>query len=379
MEDNEKRKIFSPKIKKAIIGTLAAVCVIAGLGSISGSDTTAPVIDVLKQNVELGEPVRISELISVSDDKDSSPDVIITDLPSGVETYGDDLIFKDTGSFELHAKATDAKNNSAEKIFSVNVSDTKAPVFSDDMVSTAAYGTVLPLLSSKSSVDGIYAYAEDMSDVTYKIDSVMPADSKLGADSYKIIDDGNVSFNVPGTYNVNITASDKYGNTSQGIAQVNIMDKTAPVISKSKASFSVTEGGGAPNYSSYVSANDEISGACAVEVDDSNVDYNTPGTYTVTYTTHDGNGNTVTDSAEVTVNAKPQPKPASSSGSSSSSSASSGTSVSHRSSESSQTVYITRTGSKYHHAGCQYLRQSQIPISLSDAKASGYSPCSRCC
>jgi Putative peptidoglycan-binding domain-containing protein len=42
------------------------------------------------------------------------------------------------------------------------------------------------------------------------------------------------------------------------------------------------------------------------------------------------------------------------------------------------TVYITRTGSKYHRAGCRYLRQSQIAISLSDAKKEGYEPCSVC-
>lgn len=42
------------------------------------------------------------------------------------------------------------------------------------------------------------------------------------------------------------------------------------------------------------------------------------------------------------------------------------------------TVYVTKTGSKYHSAGCQYLRKSQIPMSLSDAKAAGYTPCSKC-
>ena len=42
-----------------------------------------------------------------------------------------------------------------------------------------------------------------------------------------------------------------------------------------------------------------------------------------------------------------------------------------------QTVYITRTGAKYHSAGCSYLR-SVIPISLKDAKARGYTSCSRC-
>ena len=42
------------------------------------------------------------------------------------------------------------------------------------------------------------------------------------------------------------------------------------------------------------------------------------------------------------------------------------------------TVYITRTGSKYHLDGCRYLRQSKIPIALSAAIARGYGPCSVC-
>jgi hypothetical protein len=41
-------------------------------------------------------------------------------------------------------------------------------------------------------------------------------------------------------------------------------------------------------------------------------------------------------------------------------------------------VYITRTGSKYHRASCRYLSKSMIPISLKDAKARGYTPCSVC-
>lgn len=38
------------------------------------------------------------------------------------------------------------------------------------------------------------------------------------------------------------------------------------------------------------------------------------------------------------------------------------------------TVYRTNTGSKYHCSGCRYLSRSCIPISLSDAKASGLGP-----
>lgn len=44
----------------------------------------------------------------------------------------------------------------------------------------------------------------------------------------------------------------------------------------------------------------------------------------------------------------------------------------------SETVYITQTGKKYHRAGCRHLQKSQIPISLDDAKAKGYSACKSC-
>ena len=41
------------------------------------------------------------------------------------------------------------------------------------------------------------------------------------------------------------------------------------------------------------------------------------------------------------------------------------------------TVYVTRTGKKYHRDGCSSLRRSNIPISLAEAKQQ-YGPCSRC-
>lgn len=43
-----------------------------------------------------------------------------------------------------------------------------------------------------------------------------------------------------------------------------------------------------------------------------------------------------------------------------------------------QTVYITRTGKKYHDEYCRYLRQSKIEIKLKDAIARGYDACSVC-
>lgn len=43
----------------------------------------------------------------------------------------------------------------------------------------------------------------------------------------------------------------------------------------------------------------------------------------------------------------------------------------------SQTVYITKSGKKYHKAGCNYLKSS-IPIELNEALNRGYGPCSKC-
>jgi biopolymer transport protein ExbD len=42
------------------------------------------------------------------------------------------------------------------------------------------------------------------------------------------------------------------------------------------------------------------------------------------------------------------------------------------------TVYITKTGKKYHKDGCRYLSQSKINTTLKDAKAKGYTACKIC-
>ena len=44
----------------------------------------------------------------------------------------------------------------------------------------------------------------------------------------------------------------------------------------------------------------------------------------------------------------------------------------------SETVYVTKSGTKYHRAGCKYLSSSAISMSLEDAQATGYQACSVC-
>lgn len=47
-------------------------------------------------------------------------------------------------------------------------------------------------------------------------------------------------------------------------------------------------------------------------------------------------------------------------------------------SQNEETVYITRTGEKYHQSWCRYLRQSKIAIDLEDAIQRGYDACKVC-
>ena len=42
------------------------------------------------------------------------------------------------------------------------------------------------------------------------------------------------------------------------------------------------------------------------------------------------------------------------------------------------TVYITKSGEKYHKAGCQYLKKSQIKTTKKEAVKNGYGACKVC-
>ena len=46
--------------------------------------------------------------------------------------------------------------------------------------------------------------------------------------------------------------------------------------------------------------------------------------------------------------------------------------------QNSPKVFVTRSGSKYHHPNCLYLRKSKIPMTIVTASNQGYSPCKSC-
>lgn len=48
------------------------------------------------------------------------------------------------------------------------------------------------------------------------------------------------------------------------------------------------------------------------------------------------------------------------------------------SSSSEQMVFVGKSGDRYHIAGCQYVNDNMIEVTVSEAEAQGYTPCKRC-
>ena len=172
-----------------------------------------------------------------------------------------------------------------------------------------------------------------------------------------------VSFEKIGDFEIEFTATDGEGNKTVEKVSVVVEDQVAPTLTLSTMTFSLTEGDSAPNYASVAKAIDDVDGDItdSIQIDSSNVNYSSAGSYEITYTVTDSSGNTSTETATVTVIAKPAPKPAKQSSSSS---------------NSTTYVLITRTGECYHTRKCG--NGNFFEVTLDEALQRGLRKCQKC-
>ncbi len=111
-----------------------------------------------------------------------------------------------------------------------------------------------------------------------------------------------LGFGKIGEYTVVIEAEDSYGNVTTGETTLTVKeDDVAPEIS-GLSDLSVTErSSDKPDLSTGVSSKDHVDGKCSFSYNDKDVDYDTPGTYYVTYTSTDKTGNKATEKRKITV------------------------------------------------------------------------------
>lgn len=286
------------------------------------------------------------------------------DLSSGlyeIKENGTDVVFSELGEYKLVFAVTDEFENTTAGEVNVQVIDTTAPEIKGlekafTLKESDTQKTYLSKITAEDEIDG---------DLTKKIE----------------IDDSAVKYGKPGEYTAYAKVSDKGENTTQQEFSIVIKDTTAPVLSLSKASFTLTEGDSAPDYEDVVSAKDAVDGDItkSIEINDSKVNYDSAGTYTVVCKVTDSSGNTTTKNISVKVKAESRSTTydSSSSGSSGSSGGgSSGSSSGGSSGSSGGTVLITRTGECYHTHKCG--NGTYFAVSYEEAISRGLRPCKKC-
>lgn len=103
-----------------------------------------------------------------------------------------------------------------------------------------------------------------------------------------------------GEHEIEIIARDIYGNETKKVAKLTVLeDKEAPILTG--LSELVVEAGDKPNLYNGVSAVDSRFGNVDFTVDDTSVNYNVPGTYSIVYIAKDPLGNKSRNTRKITI------------------------------------------------------------------------------
>ena len=121
-------------------------------------------------------------------------------------------------------------------------------------------------------------------------------DARHGSTS--VSSSGTVDTGTVGSYTISYTATDKAGNSATASRTVNVVDTTAPVVTVTGDDPVTTELGA--TYTDAGATATDASGAVEV-VTSGEVDTDTVGVYTLTYTSTDASGNAGTNTRTVNV------------------------------------------------------------------------------
>ncbi|AJI26378.1 cadherin domain protein (plasmid) [Bacillus cereus E33L] len=246
-------------------------------------DTEAPVITA-KQGVtvHVGDSLNAGDLVEVKDNKDPNPVVSVGEYDTSK-----------AGEIQVTVTATDTSGNSSSTTVTVNV------VEKEEEKDTEA-----PVITVKQ---GVTVHVGD------KLSPESLASVKDNKDPNPVITVGAYDTSKPGTISVQVTATDKAGNSSTATVTVKVVEKEeekdteAPVITvKQGVTVHV---GDKLSPGSLVSVKDNKDSNPVVTV--GAYDTSKPGTISVQVTATDKAGNSLTETVNVVVleKEKPEQKP----------------------------------------------------------------------
>jgi hypothetical protein len=242
-------------------------------------DTTKPVISLVGDNPQTVEcHTAYAELGA------TATDTCAGDLTSAIVVTGT-VNANSPGTYTVTYSATDPNHNTGTATRTVNVVDTTKPV-------VTLNGPNPMTVECHSSFADPGAGASD---------------TCAGDLTSVVIVTGTVNPNSPGTYSLTYSATDPSHNTGMATRTVNVVDTTAPVVTLKGASPMTVE-----CHSTFIDPGATAADTCAGDLSGSivasgTVDSNTPGTYTLTYSSTDPSHNmgTATRTVHVVDTAKP--------------------------------------------------------------------------
>ena len=219
----------------------------------------------------------------------------------GIGSGGDSALFDMTGNALMFKDAPSVGRHP------VNVTASGSGVFEGEnswrMLEIAVAGTGTDTTPPDITLDGANPYTVQAGS-TYADPGYSCADETDAVGDLRLeLDDSGLDVNAPGTYTVTYTCTDLSGNMATDTREVTVVaaaDTIPPIITLDGPS-AVTVTASTAFDDPGVTCTDETDPNPSLDFDIVDIDLNTPGDYTVTYTCTDSSGNSSTATWTVTV------------------------------------------------------------------------------
>jgi len=263
-------------------------------------------------------PVFISSnTVSVKENQTSALTLMATDGNNDTLTYS--LSGTDESSFSIDSSTgvvrfKSSPNYESKKVytFTASVSDGASTVTQEVTINITDVNEYIapppaPVIISDTTAPTLSSTTQTYTTTVgtaLTLQTVTATDDTDGTVS--VTQSGTVDFNSAGTYAVTYTATDSSSNTSTIThtytvnAVVIVSDTTAPTLSSTTQTYTTTVGTALTLQT--VTATDDTDSSVSVVQSGDTVDFNSAGTYAVTYTATDSASNTATITHTYTVN-----------------------------------------------------------------------------